>query len=168
MTDEELFSRLSPERAAGMLAEVRGVNRQVLRSVIGQLAARRKLRPAFIEKKPGPERLTWIAAELARPSNAPLSLEILHVWLMECRQPMLCAYLDALGIPHDEAGTLEGAPPTEPSAETVQKAVEAILAAFPPDEVAIYLRLFLRMDRAGWPALARIVESDERLLISRP
>lgn len=167
MTDSELFASLPRERAIALLGEFRTARKAALQTVASHLATRRKLRPVFIEKKPLPERLDWMARELSRKSNADMAIEVLHTWLMVCRQPMLRLFLDALGIAHNGEGVIESAP-GEPPADKVDAAVDALLTAFPAEEAALYLRLFLRMDPDGWPHLNGIVAADPRLCMAQP
>jgi hypothetical protein len=53
--------------------------------------------------------------------------------------------------------------PSEPETEKLRSAIDLILEHHSPQVVAIYLRLFLMMDDAGWTRLAEILGTDERL-----
>ncbi len=167
MTASELFAGLMPEQAASLLGEIRETNRPLLQSATAVLAGRRKLRPAFIDKKAVPERLAWVAGELARKANADVAIEILQGWLFAARQPMLLAFLDSLGVSHDGEGLIEDLP-AEPPREKVVAAVENILSTNPAWAVSVYLRLFVQMDDSGWTALRELIESDSRLKLSNP
>jgi hypothetical protein len=162
MTSSELFAGLSPEQAASLLGELRETHRPLFQSVTSALAGRRKLRPAFIDKKPVSERLAWVAGELGRKANADLAIEILQGWLFAARQPMLLTFLDALGVSHDGEGLFEELP-AEPPREKVLAAVENLLANSPAWVVSVYLRLFVQMDESAWVVLREVIESDPRL-----
>ncbi len=162
MTASELFASLTPEQAATVLAGLREENRPVFQSVTSVTATRRKLRPVFVEKKLLPERIAWIAIELARKSNADVAIEVLQAWLFGCRQPMLITFLDGLGVPHDGKGLIEDLPPEPPKA-ALESAVKGLLGTYHAWEVRIYLTLFCSMDISAWPTLAEMVTSDPAL-----
>ncbi len=167
MTASELFAGLLPEQAASLLGEIRETNRPLIQSATAVLAGRRKLRPAFIDKKPVPERLAWVAGELARKANADVAIEILQGWLFAAKQPMLLTFLDSLGVSHDGEGLIEDLP-AEPPREKVVAAVDKILASHPAWAVSLYLRLFIQMDDAGWTVLRELIDSDPRLILPNP
>ena len=48
----ELFSKFSPELVAQMLDWFRDEDRKIYKTAVASLAAQRKLRPVFIERKP--------------------------------------------------------------------------------------------------------------------
>ncbi len=99
---------------------------------------------------------------LARPSSEPIAANVIQMWLMGTQSPLLCDFLDSLGIPHDEKGGIDSLPES-PAPERLQAAVDGVLAKFPPDVVSIYLNSFQSMDIAGWPGLEEILKSDSRL-----
>ncbi|MEX1117756.1 MAG: hypothetical protein WEB60_03085 [Terrimicrobiaceae bacterium] len=167
MTASELFAGLLPEQAASLLGEIRETNRPLLQSATAVLAGRRKLRPAFIDKKAVPERLAWVAGELSRKSNADVAIEILQGWLFAAKKPMLLKFLDMLGVSHDGEGLIEELP-AEPPREKVVAAVESLLASDPAWAVSLYLRLFIQMDEPGWTVLRELIETDARLKLPTP
>jgi hypothetical protein len=162
MTASELFAGLSPEQAATVLGALRETNRPVFQSVTSVTASRRKLRPVFVDKKPLPERLAWVATELARKSNADVAVEVLQAWLFASRKPMLCGFLDELGVGHDGEGLIEDLP-AEPPRAKLEAAVNHLLEQYGDWEVRVYLNLFCAMDIAAWPTLTEIVQNDPRL-----
>jgi len=164
MSPDKIFSAYPPVAAA--LGELREGSRDAYRAAVAVLAGRRKLRPAFIDKKPLAERHAWMAAELAKKSNADVAAEVLQGWLFACRKPMMAAFLDSLGAPHEDA-LIENLPP-EPPRDKIEAAVSALLDSHPAWAVAAYLNLFVEMDIAEWPSLRGIVESDPRLQPANP
>ena len=77
---------------------------------------------------------------------------------------MLTEFLDSLNIKHDK-GVVEDLPPSvdEPALES---AVEALLAKYPAEIVAIYLHAFHEMNECKWPNLAAHLETDPRLQLN--
>ena len=164
MSPDKIFAAFPAVSAS--LAELREGNREAYRAAVAVLAGRRKLRPAFIDKKPLAERHEWMAAELSKKSNADVATEVLQGWLFACRKPLMAAFLDSLGVPHEDS-LIESLPP-EPSRERLSAAVSALLENNPEWAVAAYLNLFVEMDIAEWPVLREIVSSEPRLQHSSP
>ncbi len=162
MNASEIFQHLSPTLAEQTLTYLNTAEKPTYKVAIQTLAAQRKLRPVFVERKPRAERHAWMQAALARPANEQIAANLLQMWLMGAQSPVLCDFLDALGIEHDEHGGIENLP-AAPDAEKLRTAVDAILAKHPAEVVAVYLQSFQTMDIAGWPALGEILEKDERL-----
>jgi hypothetical protein len=89
------------------------------------------------------------------------SLGILQSWLLKIQTKMLTDFLDALGIPH-ENGTVDNLPETIEDAK-LTAAVEALLAKYPHEHVAVYLRAFNDLNEANWPNLGAMLDKDARL-----
>lgn len=162
MNASDLFRAVSPALAAQIFTYLVENDKPTFRVAIQTLAAQRKLRPVFVERKPRDERFAWLHHALSRPASAAVGANLIQMWLMGGNSPMLCDFLDSLGIAHDEKGGIEDLPPSPP-ADQVQAAVEGLLAKYPPENVAVYLHCFQAMEIAGWPALAEMLESDARL-----
>ena len=151
----ELFKRY-PE-VAGVFGELREKNREGYRAACRLTLTRRKMRPAFLEKKPLAERFVWLAAEMGRATNEDLAAEVLQSWLTQCRNEMLVSFLDELGVPHDGKGLIESLP-EEPPIERLNRAVALLLERWPRWEVLVYLNLFCKMDIACWSGLREITD----------
>ena len=164
MTSYEIFGRCSSQLANEIFVYLQEKEKPVYRAVIQNLANQRKLRPVFIERKPKPERHTWLQQALARKPADDLAMQVLQIWLLGAQQPLICQFLDALQIKHDGKGVVDQLPP-EPEPEKLESAVDLILQSHSPDVVTIYLRLFLMMDDAGWKRLGEMLETDARLRV---
>lgn len=158
----EMFQGMSGEFAAAMLQYFRGEERDVYRSAVASLAADRKLRPVFIQRKPAADQIAWMVKTLKLRTSDEIGEQLLQVWLLKSRQEMLVQFLDALGIEHDEDGSVEDLPDNL-DGDKLAGAVDALLAEFPAPEVTIYLHMFQHQTDDGWPALAEILDSDARL-----
>jgi hypothetical protein len=133
------------------------------KATIEALAKKRNLRPVFIERKPREERFLWIKDALSRPVNDAVSAHILQVWLVGAQAAVLCDFLDALGIAHDENGTVEELPEA-PDLEKVKAAVDTLLEKHEAGVVTVYLHTFQALhDHGGWPTLAQVLDTDARL-----
>ena len=56
--------------------------------------------------------------------------------------------------------------PDDLEADKVKEAVDKLLAAYPGEEVTLYLHLFQLQRSKGWEAIADILENDKRLQLS--
>lgn len=136
------------------------------KATIEALAKKRNLRPVFVERKPREERFAWMKDSLSRSMNDAVSAHVLQVWLVGAQSAMLCDFLDALGIAHDENGTVE-ALPEAPAKEALSAAVDALLSKHETGAVAVYLHTFQALhEDGGWPTLGEVLESDARLKLA--
>jgi hypothetical protein len=165
MKAHELFRGMTDAFASSVLQYFRDENRDVYRTTIASLAAARKLRPVYIQRKPAVEQVAWLIKTLRLRSSDEVAEQLLQVWLLKARQPMLVQFLDDLGIAHDEEGSVDDLPESlDP--DKLRTAVDNLLAAFPAPEVSVYLHMFQRQTAEGWPELAEILASDPRLQLA--
>ncbi|KIE59233.1 hypothetical protein A946_00420 [Methylacidiphilum kamchatkense Kam1] len=101
---------------------------------------------------------------LSHPRSETMSFYLLSHWLIETQSPMLCRWLDMLGIAHDEKGILE-VDPEEPPLETLQQAVNTLFEEFPKEYVSIYLQGFYEMEGVKWKNLGSLMANDPRFKI---
>ena len=91
-----------------------------------------------------------------------VAAHLLQIWLIGAHKAVLCDFLDALGIGHDDNGTIDNLPEAPPK-EKLQPAVETLLAKHDRHVVAVYLHAFQALDENGWPTLEELLAQDERL-----
>lgn len=154
---------MTPATASQIFGFLFEKEKPLYKATIEALAKKRNLRPIFVERKPREERFLWMKDALSRPANAPVAAQLLQVWLVGSQAPLLCDFLDALGIAHDENGTVEQLP-AAPELDKVKAAVETLLAKHDPAVVAVYLHTFQCLhEQGGWPTLAEVLENEPRL-----
>ncbi|QQL45186.1 hypothetical protein [Sulfuriroseicoccus oceanibius] len=153
---------MSADLAGTIFQYFREEERDAYRGAIASLAAHRKLRPVFVTKKPVDQQFVWLKDACARKQSAGAAEHLLQVWLMRARSEMLVKFLDAAGISHDGEGAIDDLPETL-EAEKVKAGVDALLADYPGEEVAVYLHVFQGQTNDGWPELATVLAEDERL-----
>jgi hypothetical protein len=157
-----IWPTLPPQLANDILLSVQKANKKLYRTALEVMAPRMGIRvPTLIEMPKAQRHATWIQI-LARPEMEVLSFNLLSAWLIEAQRPMLCAWLDALGIEHGENGCADNFPP-QPDAAVLKKGVDTLLAQFDPPIVGVYLRTFNQIDETQWPALDEILRSEPRL-----
>ncbi|MEO8045329.1 MAG: hypothetical protein ABI674_10535 [Spartobacteria bacterium] len=163
MKSHEIFQHMTPALAAEILTYLQKEQTPVFKSVVQTLAQQRKLRPVFVERKPPNERYLWLQGALGRKASDTLAAHLLQSWLLGAQKPMLCEFLDSLGIARDEDGTVEELPES-PAKEKLREVIGQLLTKYPPEAVAVYLHAFYDMDSTvSWPPLGEVLAEDERL-----
>jgi hypothetical protein len=159
---------MSPALAAQIFSWLHTEQKPVYKAAIQGLANQRNLRGVFIERKPPAERFPWMQAAVGRKVSDSLASHLLQAWLLGANKPMLCDFLDAMEIKHDEDGTVEDLPAAPPK-EKIAAAVTGLLEKYPEETVAVYLHAFRDMDSAvQWPALDEILAEEPRLRLRPP
>jgi hypothetical protein len=154
---------MSPALAAQIFSFLHTEQKPVYKAAIQGLANQRNLRSVFVERKPPAERFPWMQAALSRKISDALASHLLQAWLLAANKQMLCDFLDAMEIKHDDDGTVEELPAAPPK-EKVAAAVARLLEKYPAEAVAVYLNAFRDMDSAvQWPALDEILLEEPRL-----
>ena len=158
----DIFDRMPPAVAAQLFAHLHEKEKPLYKATIDTLAKQRNLRPVFIERKPREERFAWMREMVAKKQNQAVAAHLLQIWFVGAHSKLLCDFLDALGIAHDENGTIEEMP-AAPSKEALTKAIDACFAKHDAKVVAVYLNAFQALDEKGWPTLAELLAEDPRL-----
>jgi hypothetical protein len=154
---------MSPALAAQIFTFLQTEQKPVYKAAIQGLANQRNLRGIFVERKPPGERFPWMQSALSRKISDSLASHVLQAWLLGANKEMLCDFLDAMEIKHDDDGTVEDLPPAPPK-EKIAAAVSKLLQKYPAEIVTVYLHAFRDMDSAvQWPALDEILAEEPRL-----
>jgi hypothetical protein len=97
------------------------------------------------------------AKHLASIVNLPetLAARALIVYHLAEQRPMMAAFLDALGIAHEDGLIQEDGATPEP--EKLAPAAAEIARQFPPADVSLYLNTLLCQDPATWGGLADVI-----------
>jgi hypothetical protein len=162
-----IWPALPPALANEILVSVQKANKKLYRTALEVMAPRMGIRVPILVEMPKTERhAVWVRI-LAHPQMEVLSFNLFSTWLIETQQPMLCAWLDSLGIAHGDNGCADSFPP-EPPAAKIRAGVDTLLKKFDPVLVSIYLRSFNQIDETRWAALDEIIKTDERLKLVVP
>ena len=158
----EIFARMPEPVSEQLLGYLFEKEKPLYKATIDTLAKQRKLRPIFVERKPRPERHTWMRDALGRKANESVAAHLLQIWLVGAHAKLLCDFLDALGIAHDENGTIEELP-SAPEKAKLSAAIDTVSASHDPGVVAVYLHAFQALDEKGWSTLEELLAEDPRL-----
>ena len=162
----ELYSAVDPAVVTEILDWFRANDRNVYKSAVATLAANRKLRPVFVQKKTLPDQYAWILKTLKLNACDTIGEHLLQAYLMSAQQSLLGMFCDGLGIPHDGKGSVVGDLPKKLDPERLNTTIDKLVDIFDPKMLTLYLRCFNLQLPGGWPELTAKLESDERLKLS--
>jgi len=117
---------------------------------IALIARQIKFRPRSVQALPVDKRAKYLAG-IAQVSDL-LAARLLVVYHLEFQRPMMGAFLDSLGIKHDQ-GLIEEDTPKAPTPEALAKAADALAASHPKADVARYFWTLLWQDPDTWGSL---------------
>ena len=150
-TVRKLWKALTPEErtAAITAAMADDQNGWVKATTRVSVASAIKFRPQTVATWPRQKLIT----EAARVPIEDVSL--LSAFLVDLhlgtRRPMMAAFLDAVGVKHDDGRIdTEASGPVTVSAEQLKAAADDLAARFPLDEVVTYFLTLLLQDAETW------------------
>jgi hypothetical protein len=123
---------------------------------IGQIANRIKFRLKSVIAMPVEKKSQYVVSMPA--VSEILAARLLVAYHLMHQRPMMGAFLDALGIAHEE-GIINDEEMKAPSPDALKKAAEAIAASFPADDVALYLTTLTWQDPDTWGGLSALPQT---------
>jgi hypothetical protein len=124
-------------------------------AALGAVIRARRLRPQVARTMPAEQQARILSSGL--DPGEPLAASLLIALHLSARRPLLVAFLDALGLPHEDGVLKEEAdalPP--PATDKLRDAVRGLEAAFPAGQVRAYLNTLLLQDPERWSGLAEV------------
>jgi len=119
------------------------------------IAQQKKFRPKFVLSLDDERKAKHLASMSSIPEQ--VAARALIAYHLETQRPMMGAFLDALGIAHENGVIQEDE--VKPDASKLAAGVDAIEKAFPVEDVSLYLNVLLCQDPETWGALRSIVEA---------
>jgi hypothetical protein len=92
------------------------------------------------------------------PVSELVAARLLIAYHLAHQRPMMGSFLDALGIAHED-GLIADENVEPPSEEKLHAAAKTLAAAYPAEDVALYLTTLVWQDFDTWGALADTPES---------
>lgn len=117
---------------------------------VALIARQIKFRPKSVLSLPVDKKAKHLAG-LAQVSDL-LAARLLISYHLEHERPMMGAFLDALGIAHED-GLIKDEDPKKPDDATLDKGVKELSAKFPKPNVARYFWALLWQDPDTWAGL---------------
>ncbi len=152
----KLWKDLPPEKriaaAEALWRDADGMEQQVEAVVL--LARRLNFRAKSVQTLPIEQR----ARHLARIPDVSDSLagRALVAYHFDIERPLMAAFLDALGVAHEE-GLITAEELPRPEGAQLTRAIESVRAAFPADAVDLYLQTLVALDADTWTNLDSIL-----------
>jgi hypothetical protein len=115
------------------------------------LAQKLKARPKYIATLPVDKKAKHLAHYVGMPDV--LAARLLVSYHLGHQRPMMAAFLDALGIVHDN-GLINDDLGGAVSDDKLRLGAEALASAYPPDDVRLYFETLLLQDPDTWGGLA--------------
>lgn len=163
MKSYEIYKAADPAIIEEMLMFFREEDRNLYKTTLATLAANKKLRLVFLQKKPVSDQVKWMHQALMFRPNADVGEHMFQIWFMKAKSEVLVTSCDALGIPHNGEGYVEGSLPTKLDDKKLKTAVDELLAKYGAPLTSVYLAVFNLQIQGGWDNLAEIIANDDRL-----
>lgn len=119
------------------------------------IAQQKKFRPKSVVALDLDRKSKHLASIVNLPEG--LAARVLILYHLAEQRPMMGAFLDALGITHEDGLIQEEN--VQPDATKLAPAVAAIRAAYPPEDVSLYLNTLLCQDPQTWGTLGELLNS---------
>ena len=154
----QLWKQLDPDRkrqaADAFWRDENAANEQA--EAIGLIAQRIKFRLKSVITMPVEKKSQYV---LSMPAvSEMLAARLLVAYHLAHQRPMMGAFLDALGITHEE-GIIAEEDVKPPAADALKKAASSLAASYPAGDVSLYLSTLVWQDPDTWGALAELPES---------
>ena len=158
LTPSRLWKRMTPDarqRAARAFWRDESTGDDQLQAVL-LISQQKKFRPKTVVALDEYRK----ARHLASLANLPeaLAARALVVYHLAEQRPMMGAFLDALGIAH-ENGLIQD-DKVAPDPKRIAAAAAAIAKQYPAADVSLYLNTLLCQDPETWDALREVVETQ--------
>jgi len=154
----QLWKALSPDRklqAAEAFWGDRNASVEHAEAILA-IAQRIKFRPKSVITLPVEKKAKHLIAVGA--VSELVAARLLVAYHLAHQRPMMGAFLDALGIGHEE-GLINDEEIEAPPPERLAEAAKTLAASFPADDVSLYLSTLMWQDPETWGALEKVPES---------
>ena len=160
MRSYQVFAAMAPEEAERMLRVLSKESPAMFRQMVDAAAVTIKARPVFLRKQSFELRAKTIRRALGRVSANLVADELLAIYFLECRKPLLIEWLDLVGLAHED-GTLKDETPAEPPAADLTAAVEKYRGTGEDPDRELLLRAFAAQSAVQWAALDALLGVPE-------
>src|SRR5215471_18035771 len=122
---------------------------------VASIATHMKFRPKSVLGLAPEKRAKYLATLPNMPDT--IAARALVAYHLERQRPMMGAFLDLLGIAHDN-GLISDDNPVKPDAAKLKAAAQELATKFPQEDVALYFSTLVSQDPETWDALVDVVE----------
>jgi len=156
MRPYQVFAGMSPERAREVLKAIAEVAPAAFAQAVAVASAAQRARPVFLMRQPFERRADAVRRTLARVAASDLAEELLAVYFLQCRKPLLLEWLDLIGLEHED-GTLKTEAPPSPPTDLVGKAVAGFRKPEDAADRELLLQAFAAQTAIDWPDLEKLL-----------
>lgn len=121
------------------------------------ISQQKKFRPKTVASLDEDRKAHHLATIASLPDQ--LAARILILYHLAEQRPMMAAFLDALGIAHENGLIQDDS--VKPDATKLAEAAAALVQQFPPENVSLYLNTLLCQDPGTWGALADVPQRQD-------
>lgn len=154
LTPSKLWRRMTSEQrlkaARAFWSDEQATDDQIQAVMI--IAQQKKFRPKFLMSLDDDRKARHLSGMLSLPDS--LAARALVVYHLADQREMMGAFLDSLGIAHENGLIQDDG--VKPDAEKVGEAVAALKEKFPADDVDLYLSTLLCQDPETWAPLREL------------
>jgi hypothetical protein len=159
-TPSRLWKRMTAEQrlqaASALWRDDEATNDQMQAALL--IAKQKKFRPKTVIGLDDDRKARHLASVSDLPED--LAARMLILYHLAEQRPMMGAFLDALGIAHENGLIQEDAVTPDPA--KIAAATAAIAKEYPADDVSLYLNTLLWQDPASWSVLHAVPEVTRR------
>jgi hypothetical protein len=121
------------------------------------ISQQKKFRPKTVASLDEDRKARHLATIASLPDQ--LAARILILYHLSAERPMMAAFLDALGIAHENGLIQDDS--VKPDSTKLAEAAAQLARQFPPANVSLYLNTLLSQDAATWGGLEDVPQRVE-------
>ena len=159
MRPNQIFATMTPEKCEQIMGKIRDESPEALERTVVAAAQALKFRPQYLLKQPFKKRAASVRRALSRLSSNQLAEELLAVYFLKCRLPLLEEWLDLMELEHEE-GLLKADEVPCPEKSLLEERVSAFRAKDEDDDRGLLLHVFAAQSAIDWPALDDLLEAE--------
>jgi hypothetical protein len=144
------------ERRLAAAAFLREPPPELYATALAAIVRARRVRPQ-VARAMSPDEQAGALSGILDPGE-PLAGSLLVALHLGERRPLLAAFLDSLGVPHENGIMKEEAEGHVLEAATLDRAARELAARFPAEQVALYFNVLLLQDPERWAALQALAD----------
>lgn len=157
----EIFAAMPREQGLAILSEVREKAPAGFRQALLVACGVMKTRPVYLTRQPFERQADAVRRALGRVASNGVAEEILAIYFLECRKPLLVEWLDGVGVAHEEGVLKDDRPPAPDDAKLREFAMH-FLSGDAPETRRLLLEAFSAQDTVEWPALDALLTESPR------
>ena len=158
MRPHEVFASMPSEHTTAFFTTLAQECPGLFTQAVQAASIATKSRPQYLLRQPLDKRAAALRRVLARVASGPMAEEILATYFVDCRKEVLVAWLERVGLEHEE-GILKEESPESPA--ELAEHVKAFLAEKDDPDRGLLLSAFGAQSAIDWPTLDALVQAEK-------